>query len=1670
MTIHKLTSGAGYTYLTRQVAGGDVQRQRGQAAADYYTAKGNPPGVWMGRGAPLLDLAGQTVTEDQMKHLYGLGQHPNAQRIIAAYLAEHVTAGMDEAQRTKVAAAAVKAATLGRPFPEYKALAPFEQRVGERLEVLRKQARREPTDGELKKIQRDESARQRAAVAGFDVVFAPVKSAALLWALDEREEVRSAVRQAHEAARDSAMELLEQHAAFTRTGSIGQAQIETKGLIAAAFDHFDSRAGDPNLHTHVAVSSKVTGADGKWRSLDARALYATTVAASEHYNTRFETELSARLGVTFEARQTLGKKAPVREVAGVPAEFITHFSSRRTEIEARYEQLLRAYRADHGRDPSKGTAHKLARQANLDTRESKKAARSVQEMRADWTRSLTEAHGPHAVGQLMAAVPGTAQRPQSAVKNDPSGVDFEALAERAVATVAQERSTWTVWNVRAEAERLVRELGPADRQQHDAFTEAIITAAVSAKHSVQVTAPALITEPAELQRSDGSSVFEQHAAIRYTSQAVLDTEQRIVDAAKTVTAVGLSGPFTAAAIDGFESRHRTLDAGQRALVQGFATDPRMVVLGLGPGGSGKTTAMQAYVHTAAQAGQRVVPLATSAAAAAVLAKDLKRPAENLHKSLWEYTTGPAATALQSGALVPRSRASFALRPGDVVLLDEAGMAGTANIDQLVKFAAARGAVVRLLGDYRQLSSVESGGILRRLHHEVGAYELTELHRFADKDEAAATLQLRVGDSAGLDFYQQHGRIVGGSRLAMLDAAYAGWKADMLAGKTTLISTATNADVTALSARAREDRVAAGQVEQDGVLLEDGNCAGRGDWIVTRDNSRTITTNRGRDWVKNGDAWEVLARRADGSLKVRHMGHRGRVTLPADYVAASVQLLYASTVMRSQGGTVDTAHPLVTEDMTREQLYVQMSRAREKTTAYTVTHELLAFDTDEQLDATRHDPDTYAAREVLERVLAREGADRTAAEAIAESQEEAVSLSTLVPRYDHATDTLTRHHYTQLTTAILGPDLGQTITADPAFSAVTRALRAAQGQGWQAEQLLAAAARQGDLNLADSPAQLLAWRINQHTEDHQPAAHLHRPTTADATRYAQLLGLDSVVLSAETAVTTPAALRTVAVSGTTSAGHPYVPAQDLDRYADAVAQLTGTTATEVTGHRDWPQLAAVLAAAHRAGHATITLLDAAHPNTANGDNPVHDLTTQARQLLVQQSVPAAEHRIPAALRHQAAAHHALGDHLAEQTRHEAAWPALTAALRRAETAGHSPDQLLRQVADARTLNGADSISQLLAWRINSHLANAPAPGIDQRATDRHSEQWRTLAWTLKALENNGMDLTHALTNTVGEHQLERLLQQARTLHNATGRVRQDLPAWVTAPQPNTAMDPAHRTYLDDRAQLISDRMTALAERITTDRPDWSRNLGEPPTDPSVHVTWTRHLATIAAYRDQYQVTDNNPAQPAGPYIEQGRTGHAAYWTAAASALAAQQLTRASAASGDVTLTPEGATRATFAADVFQTLTPEQQQAVINDIATRTGATWLRHTPVTDDTALRHATIADPLTTVMIECGHLTPESHPAASDTPTSTDTEPPQATQPTLAERRRAGRAAERAAHREQVQAGNGPSTRGTRPMRQVPQQPPAAARTDQRPQQSQQPTVQQPPIQRPNEQGPRIR
>jgi conjugative relaxase-like TrwC/TraI family protein len=158
-----------------------------------------------------------------------------------------------------------------------------------------------------------------------------------------------------------------------------------RGLVAAAFTHRDSRAGDPDLHTHVAVANKVQTLDGRWLSADGRVLFKANVAASETYNTALEQHLHEALGVRFVERpSTNPAKRPIREILGVDPRLNQRWSTRRAHIETRRGELAIQFQQDHGQPPTPVEALHLAQQATLETRDAKHEPRSLAEQRATW--------------------------------------------------------------------------------------------------------------------------------------------------------------------------------------------------------------------------------------------------------------------------------------------------------------------------------------------------------------------------------------------------------------------------------------------------------------------------------------------------------------------------------------------------------------------------------------------------------------------------------------------------------------------------------------------------------------------------------------------------------------------------------------------------------------------------------------------------------------------------------------------------------------------------------------------------------------------------------------------------------------------------------------------------------------------------------------------------------------------------------------------------------------------------------------------------------------------------------------------------------------------------------------------------------------------------------------
>ena len=380
----------------------------------------------------------------------------------------------------------------------------------------------------------------------------------------------------------------------------------------------------------------------------------------------------------------------------------------------------------------------------------------------------------------------------------------------------------------------------------------------------------------------------------------------------------------------------------------------------------------------------------------------------------------------------------------------------------------------LVGDWAQLSAVDAGGAFDLLVRDRGdlAPELTDVRRFRNEWEKTASIELRLGNQAAIDTYEAHGRVTGGARTDMLDRLYQAWKADIEAGKSSLMIAGDAATVAELNRRARADRVAAGQVLAEGLSVADGQTAAVGDVVVTRENNRLLAT--GRRWVKNGDRWTVTATSDDGSMTVRRVNGTGEVVLPADYVARHVELAYATTAHRAQGRTVDTAHAMVSPTTTREVLYVSATRGRHANQLYVDTR----YDPD---PATSHDGMTQpqTARDVLVTVLTREGVDLSAHETLRRVQHQAEDFTALANEYL----TLAREAQQQRWDDLLDrcelseADL-EAVRSSDAYGPLMAALRDAEARGLDVEAAFPKLVTARTLDDAEDPAAVLHGRVDR----------------------------------------------------------------------------------------------------------------------------------------------------------------------------------------------------------------------------------------------------------------------------------------------------------------------------------------------------------------------------------------------------------------------------------------------------------------------------------------------------------------------------------------------------------------------------------------------------------------
>jgi conjugative relaxase-like TrwC/TraI family protein len=753
------------------------------------------------------------------------------------------------------------------------------------------------------------------AITGFDLTFSAPKSVSTWWAL-ANPETAAAIEVAHRAAVDAALGYLEAHASMSRRGRDGVEQIRSAGFAGALFDHRTSRTGDPQLHTHSLVVNKVRCADGGWRTLDGREIYHHKKSAGAIYQAALRGELNGRLAVSFGPVSAHGQA----EIAGIPEDLMAAWSTRTTAVMTEAVPTIAAAEASLGRPLTVDERARVIKTAVLATRPDKDTELVEGDLRARWRAQAAELgwDGP----RLAAAVARDIARTE--VCQNWTGT----VMQDAVLAAGRAKAIWSRADLTVQvAARIPTDLGVelSARQVTRLAEEITATALAAPEHG----AVALGTET--------HGVTPRVSDHRFASQELVDTEARILD---RVISGGFRTPNrlpTAVAnllVDGPSAR---LSSEQRQAAVRLVASRDLVRLMTAPAGAGKTTTLGATARLWERCRCEVITLAPSARAAAELAAATGTRGETVARWLRrQQRLDDISPQDASGRMSSRS----------VLIVDEASMLSTADLDQITARVEHANAALVLVGDPAQIGSVQApGGMFELCCQRMGDWtvELTELHRFVQPWEGPATLRLRAGDPSVLTDYARHDRIhPAASSEDAADAVFHQWARATEAGRDALMLARAWGDVNALNARARAAAVATGELTGPVLVTipsrtpsTSGQVVARtwraGDVLIAKKNNPHIHV--GADTLRNGDRFRVAATAADGLL-VQDLHGRGITILPGAYLARHAEYGWASTIDGAQGATADVGIVLARAGLDREHLYVAMTRGREENHVHT----------------------------------------------------------------------------------------------------------------------------------------------------------------------------------------------------------------------------------------------------------------------------------------------------------------------------------------------------------------------------------------------------------------------------------------------------------------------------------------------------------------------------------------------------------------------------------------------------------------------------------------------------------------------------------------------------------------------------------------------------------------
>lgn len=758
-------------------------------------------------------------------------------------------------------------------------------------------------------------------VPGFDLTFSVPKSVSVVYALGD-PLVQQAVVEGCEAALNEALAWLEREACFVRRGTnnramaerdgvqFGTRRVAADGFVAAQFRHRTSRAGDPHLHWHVLVANVARGIDGRWSALDGTALYRAQRSAGVVFQAAMRRELTVRLGVEWGPTHR-----DAADIAGIPARVLRGFSTRHEQIA---EWL--------GGAGQEGAA--AATTALLATRTRKQVPADVDTIEAAWReRASRLGWGPDELDRLLGDRPTTTDVPDTETWE----VREASWAAGRLSIVARSVSfdEWLEWLLtsrvtatnatitRFDLTSAVASAMPAGASS--SAVDAVVQRCLASELIVAVVSPQTTGSCIDLPARSVPDDRER----RYTARSLLRIEEQLLDHLRAGVGAGV-GVLEREGVDELVGL-TSLGKDQQDAVMTLTSSGDGIALLVGRAGTGKTHTLGAVRVAYEHAGWTVVGLAPSARAAREL----------------EAGAGIDATTIARHLVEQRS-----VDNRTVIVVDEAGMAGTRDLAQVIDQATAAGAKVVLVGDHHQLPEVAAGGTFRAACDLLGD-RVAELHvnrRQQEPWEQAALDQLRDGDvPTAFAAYRDHGRVVIADTAADLHAiAVADWVAARRDGETLLLA-GTRAETRLLNRLARERLAELGRLDlSDQIEFADRSFVVR-DEIVLLKNHRGQATESGAAFEVHNGMRGVVVGLTSRSMTVE-LPDGQRVRLDHDYLDNGwVDHGYALTVHKAQGITCDRVIVVGPAGLYREGAYVAMSRARVSAHLYATAEQAAAVE-------------------------------------------------------------------------------------------------------------------------------------------------------------------------------------------------------------------------------------------------------------------------------------------------------------------------------------------------------------------------------------------------------------------------------------------------------------------------------------------------------------------------------------------------------------------------------------------------------------------------------------------------------------------------------------------------------------------------------------------------------